>query len=67
MSLIHYTSDALALNRATFGQGNGSVIEHVHCSGSEFRVIDCPLSDHDDYLIYYFCDHREDAGVRCCK
>ena len=65
MSFFLHYADALALNRATFGRGNGSIIERIRCSGSELRVIDCHFNDHRDH--YYLCDHTEDAGVRCCK
>ena len=62
--LMSTITDALALHSAPFGQGNGSIIETVSCSGSELRVVDCPISDSVDS---YSCTHTEDAGVRCCK
>ena len=55
-------TDALALHRAPFGQGNGSILDYINCRGSEFRVVDCPTIDD-----YFNCNHTEDAGVRCCK
>ena len=54
-------TDALALSRAAFGQGNGSTLERIYCSGSECRVTDCPIRD---YYPDFRCNH---AGARCCK
>ena len=54
-------TDGLALNRAAFGQGNGSVLEYIYCSGSESRITDCRYTD---YSSDYRCSH---AGVRCSK
>ena len=64
MLFIRY-ADALALLRAPFGQGNGSILERTYCSGSELKLIDCSFFDYPDY--YGLCHHGEDAGVRCCK
>lgn len=57
--------DALALYRSPFGQGNGSILERTHCSGSELKLIDCRITDYPDQIGY--CNHADDAGVRCCK
>ena len=57
-------TDALALSRAAFGQGTGSILEEIGCRGSELRIVDCPIRDRTDSPS---CNHAEDAGVRCCK
>ena len=62
-----FFADALALYRARFGQGSGSILERTYCSGSELKLIDCSLIDYPDYYHYYYCDHADDAGVSCCK
>lgn len=53
---------AVALSRATFGQGSGQIwLDNVGCTGSELRLVDCtanPIGSHN-------CVHSEDAGVRC--
>jgi hypothetical protein len=54
-------TDALAINTAAFGQGNGSTVEYIYCSGSESRITDCSFTD---YIPDFRCDH---AGARCCK
>ena len=58
-------ADALALSRAPFGQGSGSILERTYCTGSELKLINCPISDYPDY--YTVCDHSDDAAVQCCK
>lgn len=53
---------AVALYRATFGQGSGRIwLDNVACSGSETRLIDCPANA----IGSHNCVHSEDAGVRC--
>ena len=53
---------AVAVVRAGFGQGTGSIwLDQVACVGTEARLADCPanpIGTHD-------CSHFEDAGVRC--
>ena len=45
---------------AYFGQGTGPIVlNHVGCTGSETRLIDCPSE------AVTSCSHSEDAGVRC--
>ena len=57
-------TDALAFSHGgQFGQGNGSIIERIDCSGSELKLIDCRITEYSGYN----CIHAEDAGVRCCK
>ena len=59
---MFYIVGAVALSRATFGQGTGSIwLDQVVCVGTEGRLADCranPIGNHD-------CSHSEDAGVRC--
>ena len=53
---------AVALFRATFGQGSGQIwLDNVECTGSEVRLIDCPANP----IGTHNCAHSEDAGVRC--
>ena len=53
---------AIALSRATFGQGTGSIwLDDVQCAGTETRLIDCPAST----VGVHNCVHSEDASVRC--
>lgn len=55
------TAGAVALTSG-FGQGYGSIwLDDVRCSGSEFRVADCPANPFG----VHNCVHSEDAGVRC--
>ena len=48
----------------TFPGGTGSILlDNLHCTGRESRLIDCPhrgVGVHD-------CGHSEDAGVRCVR
>lgn len=54
--------DAIALSRATFGQGSGQIwLDNVACAGTESRLIDCPANA----IGSHNCIHSEDAGVRC--
>ena len=53
-------------NSVAYGQGSGSILERVRCSGNELSLINCSLADYPDG-IYYPCTHRDDAGVTCCK
>ena len=57
--------DALALYGTPFGQGNGSILERIDCTGSEPRLIDCSIYDYSEE--HLLCDHADDVGVRCCK
>ena len=59
--LIH--AGVVALRRAAFGQGTGSIIE-IYCWSYDAQTV----TDCDIYTGYGFCtDHRRDAGVRCCE
>jgi hypothetical protein len=55
------STGAVALNRAAFGQGTGSIVE-VYCGYTDKRITDCNIYD-----AYGWCSHRHDAGVRCCE
>ena len=51
---------AIALSRATFGQGTGDIVlDDVACIGTETMLTDCPFNS------IHNCAHTEDAGVRC--
>lgn len=60
--LGHITTGARAFMRASFGEGIGPIhLDNVECTGSEERLISCPLSTMD----FNVCMHLEDASVRC--
>ena len=51
---------AMALSRAYFGPGNGSILmDEVACTGTETRLTSCTHTTTHD------CSHMEDASVRC--
>ena len=51
---------ASAYARARFGQGTGPIVmDEVRCTGSEVRLMDCPLR------LSHNCGHHGDAGVQC--
>lgn len=53
---------AVALSRATFGAGSGSIwLDNVQCSGTESSLANCPANA----IGSHNCAHFEDAGVRC--
>lgn len=55
-------SGVVALSRAAFGQGAGSIwLDNVNCVGTEGRLADCPANP----IGSHNCAHSEDAGVRC--
>ena len=54
---------AVPVIRAMFGMGIGMIVEQVRCNGTERQLASCTIRDNADRE----CDHREDAGVRCCK
>lgn len=56
------TAGAIGVQRATFGQGTGSIwLDNVNCRGTELRLADCTASA----IGSHNCQHYEDAGVRC--
>lgn len=53
---------AVALTRATFGQGTGAIfLDNVRCTGTEPGLGNCQANN----LGIHNCGHQEDAGVRC--
>ena len=54
---------AVAANKsAAFGQGEGKIwMYEVQCTGNESSFKEC---NHQGWAFYY-CSHREDAGVMC--
>ena len=55
---------------AHFGRGSGHIfLDDVNCSGTESRLIDCPLHPPWNDPFFPFgrnnCNHGEDAGVKC--
>ena len=53
----------LAVYRAGFGQGSGSIwLDDVACTGSESALAEC---GHRGIGVTRSCTHFEDAGVRC--
>ena len=56
-------SSGRSYSRAYFGQGSGPIwLDYVFCAGSESTLASC---GHLGVNITRFCDHSEDAGVRC--
>ena len=51
------------LLRAAYGQGNGTIVEHIRCSGTESQLTDCHIRDVADGE----CTHSDDASVQCCE
>ena len=53
---------ARVLRSAAFGQGTGNILlNELHCTGNESRLIDCRHSG----IGSNSCDHSKDAGVVC--
>ena len=62
MLFMIINSGVVALSRAAFGQGAGSIwLDNVDCVGTEGRLADCPANP----IGSHNCAHSEDAGVRC--
>ena len=48
---------------AFYGQGRGRIwLDNVLCVGTERTIGNC---SHRGWGIFYYCDHSEDAGVKC--
>ena len=61
-SQIVFSTGAVALTMAAFGQGTGPIIlDDVRCIGTEPRLMNCQNSGVNNHN----CLHTEDAGVRC--
>ena len=53
---------AVPFNQAQFGEGSGpTFLNDVTCTGTESELLSC---EHDG-IGGHFCDHSDDAGVRC--
>ena len=52
----------IAYKSAHYGQGSGQILlDSVHCSGSESSLFSCKHRGVGNH----YCDHNEDASVRC--
>lgn len=61
--LFPTSAGGVYLTGAYFGRGTGIIhLDEVRCSGSESSLLSCPHSGID---VINFCNHAEDAGVRC--
>ena len=55
-------SQGVALSGYDFGEGIGPIwLNHLQCTGREFRLTDCPADPWGDNN----CRHSKDAAVRC--
>ena len=60
---LGFGSSGTAIRSASFGQGSGSIwLDSVICTGNESTLASC---GHLGVNITRFCNHSEDAGVRC--
>ncbi len=59
-----YFLGAIAISRAFFGAGNGTIhLDNLECTGTERVLSDCPQNG-----LTHNCAHTEDASVIClCK
>ena len=52
-----------AAHSAFYGQGRGRIwLDNVECVGTERTIGNC---SHRGWGTLYYCDHSEDAGVKC--
>ena len=58
------TIGASARTNAYYGRGSGPIwLDDLRCVGTENSLLQCP---HDGIgVAAYYCDHYDDAGVRC--
>ena len=62
---LGFGSSGIAIGSAGFGQGSGSIwLVNVTCVGSESTLASC---GHPGVNITQFCNHSEDAGVKCTE
>ena len=64
-SNMNMHTGAHACGAAAYGQGSGSILEEIHCQGTEPSVVNCSFIDYQDK--YNRCFHDEDSGVSCGK
>lgn len=61
-----FTSDAVPVKGAFFGQGSGSILlDDLTCTGMEQTLLNCTNRGGNRPLLSSDCDHSEDAGVKC--
>ena len=59
-------SGAIARFNAFFGQGTGPIwLDDLLCSGSERRLVDCPVLSGGIGMVDFCNGHADDAGVTC--
>ena len=64
-SLCCTTGTVVPLLRAAYGQGTGSIVEHIRCNGTENQLTECSIRD--AYVLDGECTHSDDASVQCCE
>ncbi len=53
----------IAYYRSFFGRGSGLIaLDEVRCTGYESTLLNCT---HSGIAVHSYCDHAQDAGVRC--
>ena len=55
--------DSIPLPQARYGQGTGTIVEYIRCSGTESQLTECSIRDVRDGE----CTHSDDASVQCCE
>ncbi len=62
----HRFAGAIARFNAFFGQGSGPIwLDDLLCTGSERRLVDCPVSTGGIGMVDFCNGHADDAGVTC--
>lgn len=60
--LLFYSTDAIALTNAAFGEGEGPIfLDNLRCLGREANLLGCLGAT----IGIQSCSHSEDAGVYC--